>query len=448
MAPPTARFQFAFDDVTLEPDPTWNDMDDSVRISGYTIDRGRAFELDRVDTGRATINLYDTEGIFDATTGLFIEPLKQVRLALWNPVLEDWYTRFRGFVEAYEIEYDPTQRFNTVTIRCVDIFEIVQAVQMFPGYFGHPSPDPNVVFFEDTADGDVHGMKIRVEAILTGDGSTLGDVGLDPAWFDVFSGNVALHETRYSPGESAMAAIQEAVDAEFPGVGNIYGDRLGRLAVHGRFARFDPVGTSNATDWDFHDWKAGDGAAVAASPLDTAHVRTFAMSRDLAKIINHAMASPVTNDEAPDFEGQVVEDTTSKGLYGIRAWESQNLITKEGVTDGNIDDWAETRRFAEYYVDNYADPENRITQISFRPMAVDATGAAANWALMSEVDLSDRVEVTVASPGGVGGGFDGVLHFVEGIHEEYRPMTGEMDEVTLSLDLSPADYFQDSPFST
>ena len=61
-----------------------------------------------------------------------------------------------------------------------------------------------------------------------------------------------------------MTAIQDAVDAEFPAVGNVYGDRLGRLCVHGRYARFDPVATAAATaGWDFHDWKAGDGAAVA-----------------------------------------------------------------------------------------------------------------------------------------------------------------------------------------
>ena len=94
-----------------------------------------------------------------------IQPLKQARLALWNPVHEDWYTRFRGFVESYEYEFDPSQLVNRVTITLVDIFEIVSAMQMFPGYFGDPtagtSASPADVFFEDTLsdDDDPHGMQ-------------------------------------------------------------------------------------------------------------------------------------------------------------------------------------------------------------------------------------------------------------------------------------------------
>ena len=93
-------------------------MDDLLRIAEYTIDRGRTFELDRCDTGRATVMIHDTEGLLDPTNAgdLGIQPLLQARLAIWNPVLEDWYTRFRGFVEAVEFEFHPSQLVNTVTI--------------------------------------------------------------------------------------------------------------------------------------------------------------------------------------------------------------------------------------------------------------------------------------------------------------------------------------------
>lgn len=467
----------AFDDVTLEPDPNWTDMDEIMRVASYDIERGRSYELDRVDTGRATITINDIDGLLDPTNPgspftTEIQPLKQARLAVWDPVREDWFTRFRGFVESYEYEFHPSQLVNVVTINLVDIFEIVAAVEMFPGFFGHPIPDVNaeaigqVVFFEDTATGDLHGMKRRVEAILSGDigpPATLGDCGIDPDFYDVFSGNVSLHEASYSPGASAMEAIQEAVDAEFPGVGNVYGDRLGRLCVHGRYARFDPVTTSQvAGDWDFRQWKAGDGAAVLLSPTDTAHIRAFAMSRDLGKVINHAMASPKTNNLDPNFETQVVQDNTSKGLYGIRPWSTQNLLTKEGVTDGLVSgppwnpedrtDWDETKLFAHYYVDNYKDPETRISRVTFRSQDLDESGAAANWEFLSECDLNDWVSITIASPGGGSIEFDAghPLHnkyFIEGIHEEHRPLNDTMDDVTLTIDLSPADYFSESPFS-
>ena len=441
-----------------------------LRIAEYSIDRGRSFELDRVDTGRATILIHDTEGLLDPTNPgspfwneseghTRVQPLKQARLALWNPVLEDWYTRFRGFVESYEYEYDPSQLVNRVTISLVDIFEIVSVVQMFPGYFGFPAPTAElgtqIVFFEDTPDGDEHGMQYRVNAVLRE--APLGNCGIPETWSVVFSGNVSLHETSYSPGESAMAAIQDAVDAEFPSVSNVYGDRLGRLVVHGRYARFDPVTTAAETPgWDFHDWKAGDGEAVAATP-DMAQIRSFSVSRDLGKVINHAMASPLTNLPDPDFEGQVVENLTSKGHYGLRTWSSQDLIVKEGVTDGlvgelgaaNLSAWKETKRYADYYVRNYHAPANRVSNIGFRSMGKGATAwsqaASDTWALMSEIDINDRVAITLGSPGG--GGFDGKQFFVEGVHETYRPAGPELDDVTLSLDLSPADYFLDSPFA-
>jgi hypothetical protein len=354
---------------------------------------------------------------------------------------------------------------NVLTIELVDLFEIISAIEMFPGFFGHTAPTVHKgnVFFEDTADGDVHGMQTRIVHILSGSVSapvTLGDCGIDPAFYTILSGNVSLHESTYSPGESAMSAIQEAVDAEFPGVGNVFCSRLGELLALGRFSRFDPVGTAAATAWDFQDWKAGDGAAVAASPSDTAHIRAFSMSRDLAKIINHATAYPVNVLSPADFDTEiqanVIENTTSKGLYGIRAWSAENLIVKEGVTDGLVSgppwdpadrtDWHECRRYADYYVRNYHNPANRVTNISFRSSSLDMVGTAANWDFLCRVDLADRVALTIGSPGG--GGLSNHKYYVEGIHETVDLLNPEMDNVTLTLDLSPDDYFQDSPFAT
>jgi hypothetical protein len=473
VAPPTARFQLAFDEPTpppgvlrWQPDPVWTDMDDELRISEYSIDRGRSFELDRVDTGRATVQINDTEGILDPTNpgsphAGKIMPLIQARLAIWDPVRSDWFPRYRGFVESYRYEFDPSQLVNRVTIELVDIFEIVQAVQMFPGFFGDPPPTGltgQIVFMEDTAYGDVHGMQRRIVDIIgdsTHSSFSLGSCNLPPEFYVVFSGNIGVHETSYSPGESAMTAIQDAVDAEFPAVANVYGDRLGRLCVHGRYARFDPLTTEASTPgWDFHDWKAGDHAAVAATP-GMAHLRSFSFSRDLGKVINHALASPVTARTNPDFEAQVVQSDPSKDLYGIRAWSSQDLIVKEGVTDGLLADpahpedetasWAETKKYADYYVRNYQAPHNRIDDIGFRSMNPGTEAAADTWALMSEVDINDRVTVTIGSPGG--GGFTAKQFFVEGVHETYRPAGAILDDVTLTLDLSPADYYQDSPFA-
>ena len=152
----------------------------------------------------------------------------------------------------------------------------------------------------------------------------------------------------------------------------------------------------------------------------------------------------------------MIQSVPSKELYGIRNWAAQDLIVKEGVTDGfvgelgaaNLSAWKETKRYADYYVRNYQAPHNRVTEIGFRSMPKGVTWSQAatdTWALMSEIDINDRVAITLGSPGG--GGFDGKQFFVEGVHEVYRPAGPDLDDVTLNLDLSPADYFADSPFA-
>ena len=119
----------------------------------------------------------------------------------------------------------------------------------------------------------------------------------------------------------------------------------------------------------------------------------------------------------------MIQSDPSKELYGIRNWSSQDLIVKEGVTDGfvgelgaaNLSAWKETKRYADYYVRNYQAPHNRVTEIGFRSMGKGATWSQAatdTWALMSEIDINDRVAITLGSPGG--GGFDGKQFFVEG----------------------------------
>jgi hypothetical protein len=430
----------------LAPDPTWTALDtiSPTLVAEYTIERGRQFELDRCDTGRATVTINDRTGTL---AGVQIEPLNQVALARRNPITGAWETRFRGFVEELDYTFHPSQRVNQLQLSLVDIFEIVSTLEMHPGQFGDPPPTESVgqVFFEDNANTDHTGMQIRVNQVL-------GNAGIPVQFYVCFSGNIAIQETVYSPGESAMTAIHEAADAEFPAVSNVYGDRYGRLAVHGRYARFDPEGTAATTTpdkWDFHSWKAGDGAAVTASPADTAHIREFSKNRGLAKLINRALASPRgIKDEK--VNGQFVQNAGSIASYGIRPWTAQELLTKWGATDA-LNANAETRKFADYYVTNYAAPTDRPSAIGFRSMHPSAVGAAANWDLLCRCDISDRVTVTARGAGGAG--MVAVPFFIEGIHEESRPLQPVspgvpygLDDVTMTLDLSPGGFYSANPF--
>ena len=440
-------FSLALGEHTLNDDPTWVRMDDPdnpTLVVSYQIDRGRPNETQRTDGSSATVVINDRYGILDPSNELGpyhgeIEPLVQAALARWNPVAAEWDTRFRGFVAEYDYAFDPSQQVNQLTLTLVDLFEILQAIEMQPGEFGAtpPAGSEGQIFYEDT----ITGADDRVVALLD-------DAGIPAAFWVVLSLNVNVHETTYSPGETILSAIQEATDAELPETANAYVDRLGRLAVHGRVAKFDPgsvaAGAGDAV-WDWHEWHAGDGAAVAVHPSTVAQLRQFAFNRGRSFIVNSSLAYPIGATDAAVLaqSDSTTRDATSIGTYGIRSWTMPNLITKGGLADGS-DDLGETKRFAQYKTQNYKTPRDRITTLGFRPLRPDDERAPVVHRLLGKIDVADQIDVTVASPGG--GGFDTEsLWFVEGIHETCTgrlrdgvdPGDEGYDNVTLTLDVSP-----------
>ncbi len=445
MADLAGRFSIAFDDPSLEWDPTWTALDQEhpSLVTSYSIDRGRQFELDRTDTGRATVELADRDGILDPTntSGPYygkIEPLLQAGIAAYNPITDDWHPRYRGFIEDMSYDFDPSQQVNRLTITLVDIFEILNAIEMQPGEFGDEPPQGGIIWFAEA------NVDTRIQQVLGLPGADPLNAGLPAEWRVVFSGNVILYPGSYSPGQTVLEVIQEAADGEFPGVAsNVYSDRFGRLVFHGRLAKFDPEGVeAGAGDpdiWTFREFTAGDGDAVAVAPSTTAQIRSFAFNRGLSKVINQAFATPNRATGTPltvaEVHGQVVQDLASIGLRGIRAWSAQDLLTKGHVPPDVSDDLTETHRFGEFMVANFAEPHNRVTEITFRSMRPGAPGAAATWNLLCRSDIADACAITVASPGG--GGFDGDDFFIEGIHEQGRPLNADYDDLTVSFDLSP-----------
>jgi hypothetical protein len=459
------RVGVAFDATTLEPSPTWTYLTDTSNlVAGYEIDRGRQYEFDKTDTGTATVTLFDQDGVLDPTnaSGPYfgkIDPLLQIKVDLWNPVISGWVERFRGFILEYDYSVQPwayqdgsgnTVGVTSLTLSCADLFAILDKIEMYPDLvssapaFGDPPPTASAgnVFFDNASAHD------RIEQVL-------GNAGIDPAFYVVFTLNVNLQETVYSPGQSVLEVIQEAADAEFPTVSNVYCDRLGRVAVHGRLAKFTPstvaAGAGTAA-WDFTQWKAGDGKAVAASPSDTAHIRTFAFNRGWSKVFNYAYCSPKDIADA-DIAGQVSRDATSIGDFGYCPWSAESLIigapTGDPLTGADadtltgLDALAACKTFADYIVANYKTPRDRITEITFRSIDPLSTGASANWDLLTRADISDQVVVTVRGPGDgpAGAIFNGATFFIEGLRETVAPLNGTYGDVTLSLDLSPAAYY-------
>ncbi len=418
----------AFGSAAMSATPSWTRIDNrtDIKVTGWTIDRGRSYELDKTQPGSATIKFFDLSGTLDPTNShspapfvTNIVPLAPAAIALQNPVTSAWSTLFTGFVESYEYELDVTEKFFTGTITLVDGMEILANAEVVPGTTGE------TVYNSQQVDD-------RIKAALA-DGSW------PPANENIFSGNVAVQDTVYAPRAQLLQVIQDAADAEFPGVANFFMAKDGKATFHGRLARFDPT---NVT-YGLNAWTAGD-ATACASDTAKAPIATMSMSMDLAKILNSAMATPQNIADA-DIAGQLSTDTGSIATYGVRSWSAENLITLSGDETGTPTKEAETKKFSDYYKDNYAAARTRVSSLTFRPQPVAAHNGTALWALMCGVEISDTMAVTTTHPGG--GGFSSEPFFVEGIHYEAGPLNASMHDVTLKLDLSPAQYFNTDPFS-
>lgn len=444
---PIEGFCIAFDDPMLEPDPDWTRLDsDAGLVASYSIRRGRVDEMQKTGTGTAVVELNDTEGLFQP--GNEASPYlasgfdgKQAALALWNPVDLAWETIFRGFIDGYVYECDPSGVVTRIQVEIVDALDYLAGVELTPGTAGHPADAPleseGDVFYKDQQVDD------RIDTILA-------DASWPGVLSTVFSGNVELKSTVYPPGTTALAAIEDAADAEFPGVANVYVDRRGRVTFHGRHARFDPVGVASGVSddvWNWRRWRAGDGS-ITGSDTSYAQIRKLGFSRARKSIINAAMALPDRNGETPltpaEIEGQIVFDAPSIAQYGIHSWSAENLLTRGHITN-DTNDLEETHLFAEYYLANYADPQSRITSLGFRSIHPDDSRGPATWRLLTGVEVSDLVRVKTAHAGG--GGFDDEEFYVEGITYEVRPLTPDYADVTLTLDVSPQAHYVVDPFN-
>lgn len=453
---PDGRVLIAFDDPPLEPSPTWTRIDDTDNlVSGIDIHRGKQTELDRTDTGTATVYINDHAGLFDDlnTVSPYFGKLdgKQIQLQVWNPYTELWIPKFRGFIDDYGYDINPATDGSGISINanvqidCVDLFDYLGGYGVQPGVNGDtpPAGSEGVVFYEDTA-GTVDDRIIQV----------LTEAGVDSTMWVVFTGNVKLQETKYDPGDAILNVLRDCADAEFPGIANIYMDPTGRFVFHGRYSRFDPdtvAGDATPGAWNFLRWQAGDGRSLTAFPFaDRAQIRVLAYSRARSEIINSAMSYPrhvsSTSEEAK-IPGQLYEDSTSIDAYGKHSWEANDLIVKEGTTTGN-DKWQECAKYAELMVKNQKDPAHRIKTLTLKSVDPADSRAHKTWGILGEADISDIVNVAVAYPGSTddpdNSGIAYEDFFIEGITTRIRPLNPNYDLVEVDLDVSPAQWSMDT----
>jgi hypothetical protein len=426
-------------DTMFDVSPTWTRIDtDPSFVSEIRIDRGKQDEFEQTNPGTCEIDTNDM-GQLDQTTATDISGSPGA-VAIRNPVTDEWFPLFRGSVDDYFYDLHPSQIVGDGKITLTDMQGYLEQFKLFatggPPGDTPPAQSAGYIFYEDTVSD---GFQTRIVQALT-------DAGIPAGLTSVFTGNINMQESVYSPGESIMTVIIDAAEAEFPTVAGFYVDSRGIFQAHGRYARFDPDTVSaSASNWVFTRWKAGDGAAILIDPTRAQVRPPYSYGRSNAFIRNYALAFPMGIAEA-DMAAQLVEDVTSRDEFGTYSWSAENLKLTEGTTTGNNAN-DECILYAQYIADNYKDPRNRVPQLTFRSLHPDDPRAAANWALICGIDISDVIDFEVSHPGG--GGFSEEF-YVEGVHYVIRPLVKDLDtgypDVTLTVDLTPTAYYASNPF--
>jgi hypothetical protein len=399
------------------------------RVARIRIDRGRQDELDRTGTGTCVVSLNYVDGSITNFVGA------DASVAITSPFGGD-HLQFVGTVDDVSYDLSPSQVVTRVDVTIVDALDFFAGIELTPGLNGVvPLPagvQEGNIFYDDELVGPIGAdpTEGRIGRLIAESGYG-GSV-------DLFSGNVQVRETIYSPRTSLLSAIMDAADAEFPGVSNFYCKRDGEPTFHGRLARFNPADAQ----YNISTYTAGDGAAcIGDSSRARIHRCTLGSSRQ--RIINAALATPqgIADD---DIEGQVVTDAASIATYGLRSWSAENLLTwfdeLNGPFGGTDQEEANAAvlQFAQYYVDNYASPQIRVEGLTFASRAPSWRNSAATWDVICLADISDIITLSVTNPGI---SISDVDYFVEGVHMEISPLEGTYPLVKKTLDLSPRAYF-------
>lgn len=443
----TGRVLIAFADGWAVESPTWTRLDEQTGFSvqDIQIDRGRVQEFDKTDTGTARIEIVDYSGAFDPTntTGTYygkMDPMRQVLIQRQHPITGAWWPRFRGFISRWSYRLHPKEGVVFVTIECKDGLGLLATAELMAGQHGDTVPaisEGNVYYGPTT--GTI--VQSRINSILD-------DAGWPSGLRSVFSGNVDVQEVVYSSRNQFLTAIDDTADAEFPGVANRWigaakpAGSPGCFVFHGRLARFHP----DVVDYNIDTYKVGDDTAVQADPTTIpiaggSQDEPLIFTHDENDIINQAYMAPKGIAQA-DIAGQWAVDTTSTAQYGPKTLSAEDLLTKYGRLLGNTAN-AETLSYGQYFVDNYANTVTRVPQLSFATRDVGATHASATWDFLTKSDIGDRIQLTTthAHGGGFSSNGTAAYFFIEGFHEKQSPMNTRTDEVRVTVDLSPAAFF-------
>jgi len=297
-------------------------------------------------------------------------------------------------------------------------------------HWGDDVIDGNIVFNENVL---LHAVQDRINSVLD-------SLYWPSALRRIFTGNVGLQQSSYAPRSTALQVMQDAADAEFPDMSNLYigGPRWpGYVVFHGRKARFNP----SDSDYDIHWWYLADDVNAASDPATFVRISPpLEVFLDDTSLYTSALATYYGIADI-DLAAQYVQDDAAVALEGLRTWTAEGLYTRNG--EGPTTGGQETQRFAYFIRDNFKYANVRVGQVTIKHRDPSSIWGAATWQLFGLVELSDLVLLTTTHAGG--GGFAGTKFYVEGIHYTARPGPS-YPIVELTLDLSPADFYDTNPW--
>lgn len=456
--PAIEGINFAPDDPPLsETEPTWVRLDlpeNSWRVTGFHLERGRGNEQDEVDTGTSTVTIIDRDGSFDPTchTSPFwdganevtkVDPMRPAAIALPNPCTGGYGTIFRGTIDELLGDIYQTSRLQTVTLECIDGLGLLLAHRLAPGVHGDTAPAESGgdLYFQETSGIDQVRQRLN---------KCLDDVGWPTTRRHLASGNVQLQAIVYDRFEAMIRVVQEAAMAEFPGVGVIFDSKDGAISFHGRYMRFFPdhyQAADDASRGPNHRivfWNLGSKDIALADP-SVCLINGLSWRRSSQDIINACFALP-KDVNLVDVPGALIKDDDSVTAYGWRQVSFEDLLVLKGDVPSGTAPTAvqECKLYATYYVDNYAQPKTRVTKIIIRGRNPRHPCAPAIWAFLCGVELNDVIQLDTNHWNGDGGFHE--QYFVEKLTYDASPLRGNYWDVTLEVEVSPATFYAINPF--
>tara|TARA_R100000231_G_scaffold127214_1_gene97967 strand:+ start:2036 stop:3283 length:1248 start_codon:yes stop_codon:yes gene_type:complete len=347
--------EIAFDSNPLDSSQSFTDVSQFLR--SFTTNRGRNSNLDKFQTGTATVVLDNrdnrfspnqTTHFFDSSTGITkIQPLKRLRIRATHS--STTYDIFHGFVESFPVNYGGQGSDSTTRIKVVDAFKL---------------------FFNAKLDGIGWNLGISLLGSTTRltltQAQELSSIRVKNILDSFGYSNQAistgqLQVTTQSTTDDLLTALRKVETAEN---GTFFIAANGDATFRDRNFRLTNTTTPSAT--------FGQGG----SDLPYSDIKT---SYDDNKIIN-----TVQRTRTGSSNTQIAIDSDSINRFGTHVLTENNTL--------NIQD-SDVASIAEQKVISNSIPQTVVEQLSFRPQQDSNL-----WVKALGLDIGSFVEAKVTTP--------------------------------------------------